>query len=151
MLLIYGTIYTMHKTFYASGFIYHFPSQKILLQQLQTITSPWVLFEKEYTENEQPEIIFKNTIRKFLGIEIAIIYPIYSYRNETTTKHRTLLYASIDHLQEFSQKNDYIFRWFSFKEVLRIPAIEQTKHDIIVGQRVIEAAERRANGEHTFQ
>ncbi len=141
----------MHKIFYASGFIYHLPSQQILLQRPQPTTSPWVLFEKEYTEHEQPEVIFKDSILKLLGIQIDTIYPIYFYLNETTKNSHSLLYATTETFQEFLPKNNYTFRWFSFKEVLKIQATEQTKHDIVVGQRVIEAAERKANGEHTFQ
>lgn len=140
----------MHKTFYASGFIYHLPSQQILLQQPQSITSAWTLFEKEHAENEQPEVVFRDTLLKLLDIEIDTIFPIYSYFHETTNKTQSLLYATVNTLQEFPPKNDYTFRWFSFKEVLKLQATPQTKHDIVVGQRVIEAAARKERGEHTF-
>lgn len=144
----------MHKDFYASGFIYHLPSQQILLQQHQTssVTAfPWVLFENQHPENEQPETVFKHTLLQLLGITVDAIYPIYSYSNEDTKKNYSLLYATVETLQEFPQKNDFTFRWFPFKEVLKIQIAEQIKHDIVVGQRVIEAARRKANGEHTFQ
>ena len=141
----------MHKKFYASGFIYHLPSQRILLQQSQSTNSPWVLFGIEHTESEQPEEVFKNTLHKLLKVEITSIHPIYSYLNETAKSSHTLLYATTESLQEFPPKDGFTFRWFSFKEVLKIPASEQTKHDIVVGQRVIEAAGRKSRGEHTFQ
>lgn len=140
----------MHKIFYASGFLYNPSSQQILLQQPYATTSPWVLFEKEYTTDELPETIFKENVFTLLGIRIDTIYPIYSYHTETTENNRSLYYATIKTLQEFPPKNNYTFRWFSFKEVLKIQATEQTKHDIIVGQRVIEAAGRRERGEHSF-
>ena len=140
----------MHKTLYASGFIYHLPTEQILLQKLQSIVSPWILFEQIYIEHEQPETIFKDNILKLLCIKIDTVYPIYSYINETTKNNRSLFYATTEDLQEFLPKDNYMFRWFSFKEVLKIQTTEQTKHDIVVGQRVIEATERRRRGEHTF-
>jgi hypothetical protein len=140
----------MHKIFYASGFIYHLPTEQILLQKLQSIVSPWILFEKTYIGDEQPGVIFKDNILEILCIKIDNIYPIYSYINETTKNNRSLFYATTKDLQEFLPKNGCVFRWFSFKEVLKIQTTEQTKHDIVVGQRVIEAAARKYRGEHTF-
>lgn len=141
----------MYKTFYSSGFLYNPTSQQILLQQPQPLTSMWVLFEKEHKEHEHPEEVFRNHVLKLLGIEIDIIYPIYSYLNETTKNNRSLFYAITEDLTEIFSKNDYNFRWFSFKDVLKIQATEQTKHDIVVGQRVIQASDRKSRGEHTFQ
>lgn len=141
----------MHKIFCASGFIYHLPSQQILLQQPQHTNSPWVLFEKEHTEDQQPEEIFKENLLQLLNIKINNVYPIYAYFSEITNKNYSLLYTPVTISQGFPAKNCFTFRWFSFKDVLKIQATEQTKHDIIVGQRVIEAAGRKERGEHTFQ
>lgn len=144
----------MHNDFYASGFIYHLPSQQILLQQRHPSTTtafPWGLFENELPADMQPETVFKNTLQHLLGITVDAIYPIYSYFNEETKKNYSLLYATIEKLQEFPQKEEISFRWFPFKDVLKLQAEAQIKHDIVVGQRVIEAARRKANGEHTFQ
>lgn len=140
----------MHKSFYASGFIFHQPSQKILLQQNNSANSFWTMFEDEYSEENQPESVFKNTVLKSLDLKINKINPIYTYLDESTKKTHTLLYATIGRLQEFPPKNNYTFRWFTFKEILKIRAAEQTKHDIVVGQRVIEAARRKVSGEHTL-
>ena len=140
----------MHKIFYARGFIYYLPTQQILLQKLQSVASPWLLFEKEYTEHEQPGEIFRDYMFQLLGIKIDTIYPIYSYIDEATKDNRSLFYANIKDFKEFLPKNNYIFQWFSFKEVLKIQTTEQIKHDILVGQRVIEAAARKYRGEYTF-
>lgn len=141
----------MHKIFYASGFLYHPSSQQILLQQPTSMTSPWVLFEKEHTKSEQPENIFKEALlNKLLDIKIDTVYPIYAYLSETTQDNRSLFYATTKNLQDFSPKTEYTFRWFSFRDILKSQMPEQTKHDIVVGQRVIEAAERKDRGEYTF-
>jgi hypothetical protein len=142
----------MHKTFYASGFLYHLASQQILLQQntsSQYFSSHWLLFEKTYTGNEIPETIFKNMISDVLRIKINDVHPVYAYEHENTNK--TVFYSKLDSLQDFPSKNGLLFKWFSFRDVRSLHIIEQTKHDIVVGQRVIDAELRKDRGEHTFQ
>jgi hypothetical protein len=142
----------MHKTCYASGFLYHSASEQILLQQdttAQNVTSQWLLFGGEHTEKENPEKTFQNIINKLLKIKIASVIPVYSYENGNVTQ--TIVYAEVDELREISPKNDFLFNWFTFKNALKLPLSVQTKHDIVVGQRVIEAASRKSRGEHTFQ
>lgn len=144
----------MHKNFYASGFLYHPPSQQILLQQkspIANISSSWLLFRSLYLGKDEPEVLFKDIILKLLDIEIGVVYPIYSYFNDTTNEFQYFVYSQLRKFQNFSSKSGLTFTWFSFKEVLKLKITEQTKHDIIVGQRVIEAAERKSRGEHTFQ
>ncbi len=138
-------MYGVHKTLYASGFLFHIPSQQILLQQKQSIspvtTTSWVLFEKQYSKDKKPEDVFKGVLSKILNLDVNSLNKIYSY-NINPAKIYSLFYATIDELKEFAPSQGYIFRWFSFKEVLKIRANEQTKHDIVVGQRVIDALER---------
>ncbi len=134
----------MHKTFYASGFIYHLPTQQILLQQKQSTilpASPWVLFEKEHAESKNPEEVFKAMLSKLLNCNLNNLNKIYSYTKDHS-KTYSLFYASVDQLKEFSPKNGYVFKWFSFKEIVRLKTNEQTKHDIMIGQRVITALSR---------
>lgn len=142
----------MHKTLYASGFLYHLDSQQILLQQdtsSQNLSSQWLLFEKAYTEKAIPETIFKNIISEILHIKIDNVYSVYSYENENT--NQCVFYSELASLQDFPSKNGLLFKWFSFRDVRGLQLTEQTKHDIVVGQRVIEASGRKMRGEHTFQ
>lgn len=144
----------MHKKFYASGFLYHPPSQRILLQQnksIPPISSSWLLFGGQYLEKEDPKALFKDIIFKLLNIEIGVVHPIYSYLNKNTGEFQYVVYSQLSKFQNFSSKSGLTFAWFSFKDVLKLKITEQTKHDIVVGQRVIEAAERKSRGEHTFQ
>lgn len=152
--LICSIIDLMHKKFYASGFLYHSPSQRILLQQSNSIpptSSSWLLFGGQYLEKEDPKALFENIIFKLLDIKIKVVRPIYSYFNYTTGEFQYIVYSQLSKFQNFSSKNGLTFAWFSFKDVLKLKITEQTKHDIVVGQRVIEATERKSRGEHTFQ
>lgn len=151
---IYYIINLMHKNFYASGFLYHPQSQQILLQQNNSIanmSSPWLLFGGSYLEEEGPEGLFKDVIFKLLDIEIGVVHTVYSYLNESNDAFQHIVYSQLNEFQNFSSKNNLTFGWFTFKEVLKLKISEQTKHDIVVGQRVIEAAVRKSLGEHTFQ
>jgi hypothetical protein len=143
----------MHKDFYASGFLYHPASEQILLQQNTSVppaSSPWSLFEVVSTKGD-PETAFKDTILDLLEIKINVVHPIYSYFNEDADKNQFMGYATIRTRQQFAPKNGLTFAWFSFKDVLKLQTTKQMKHDIVVGQRVIEAATRKRLGEHTFQ
>jgi hypothetical protein len=144
----------MHKDYYASGFLYHPSSEQILLQQSSSIastSSPWSLFGGLYLEEEKPEAFFKNIIFKLLDIEINVVHPIYSYFDENKDKDQYIGYSSVNTFKDFSSKDGMTFAWFSFKEVIKLQATTQMKHDIVVGKRVIEAATRKRLGEHTFQ
>lgn len=141
----------MHKGFYASGFLYNPESEQILLQQhiSSSLTSGWSLFENVYEEKDNAENVFTKTIHKVLRVQLEFVYPIYSYINEVSGKSQDVFYAICSNASFPSQK-EYHFQWFSFKEITKLQLNEQVKHDIIVGQRVIEAAGRKARGEHTF-
>lgn len=144
----------MHKNFYASGFIYHPQSERILLQQnnnVSTLPGQWVLFEFEYSEKENPEELFKNVISELLDIKVKQVFPVYFYFNENKKRNQSILYTTVNKLHDFTSKKDLTFKWFSFKDVLKLHVTDQTKHDIVVGQRVIEAAKRKSLGLHTFQ
>lgn len=144
----------MHKGFYASGFLYNPKTEQILLQQQGptiSMSSPWFLFETNYKEDEEPETLFKQIILKALDIQIKTVHPIYNYFNELLEKQHALVYGTVGKKQQFNAKDNCVFMWFSFKEIHKLNLSEQTKHDIVVGQRVIDAAGRKSRGEHTFQ
>lgn len=152
---MYSIIVVMHKKFYASGFLYHLPSQQILLQQKiqpsSVIASPWFLFSGLYTKIDGQNEAFKNIVFDLLRIKIKTVYTVYSYVKESTGIHHAIVYAELNRLQNFPSKKGLTFAWFSFKHVAKLHIEEQTKHDIVVGQRVIDATRRKSEGEHTFQ
>lgn len=141
----------MHKGFYASGFLYNPDSQQILLQQqIASPTSTWTFFETLYTNSDAAEHVFVQTIRTLLHIQLQHVYPIYSYVNDVLGKNQDVFYAIYKDSLHKSQ-GKYNLKWFSFKEVAKLNIPDQVRHDIVVGHRVIEAAGRKARGEHTFQ
>lgn len=148
----YEILNKMHKGFYASGFLYNPESDRILLQQqISPITSSdWSLFENTYSENENAKNVFTKTIYHALHKHIDFVYPVYSYIDETSGKNQDVFYA-ISQDTSFPSKEKSHFQWFSFKELTKTRLSEQIRHDILVGQRVIDAAGRKARGEHTFQ
>lgn len=144
----------MHKAFYASGFLFHPPTQQILLQQ-QLNTSPalWSLLGGIYLVEESAEKAFQRIVLKLLKhrLPVTSIYPIYTYDREDAEKNKAILYADIDKQIEFRPTKELAFGWFTRKQIMKLPLDPQTKQDIIVGHRVIDAKTRKILGEHTLE
>lgn len=140
----------MLKGYYVSGFLYNPDSEQILLQQhISSSSTDWSLFENVYEENENAENVFTKTIHQILRVQLDLVYPVYSYINELSGKSQNVFYAICNHAL-LPSKKDYNIKWFSFKELTKMQLNDQVRHDIIVGQRVIDAAGRKERGEHTF-
>ncbi|MBU3978785.1 hypothetical protein KKE68_03745, partial [Patescibacteria group bacterium] len=98
----------MHNNFYASGFLYHPPSQQILLQQkvsIDNMSSEWLLFGGVYQEKEDPEELFRNLVLDLLDMEIREVLPVYSYLNENSDEFQYIVYSQLGELRNFSSKN----------------------------------------------
>ena len=151
---MYVILFPMHKDFYASGFLYHPPSQQILLQQstsIENALSQWLLFGAGSSHEENPETTFQKIIFSLLAIELPVVYPVYFHPYENTQKNHYIVYAKVRRKEDFSGKNGMKFGWFSFRQILKMRLAKQTEHDITVGIRVIDAATRKRLGEHTFE
>ena len=142
----------MHKIFYASGFIFYPPTQQILLHQhsIDSLASSWSLFSKQHDEATKPETAFSDFVSELLPKRFNKVMNIYSYMEESSQITYSLLYVLAKKLEEFPPNNGHTFQWFTFKEIIKLPIDEQTKHNIVVGQRVIDAFDRKERGEHTF-
>lgn len=143
----------MHKDFYASGFLYHPKSEQILLQQKIIINgnSYWTLFTKKSTEDKSGEESFNELLHETLNLDLKLnkIKIIYSYVSKELNK-QNIYYAEVKSLQKYPVSENTTFTWFTFKQIHKINVSEQTKHDIIVGQRVIDSNMRRDLGERTI-
>lgn len=145
----------MHKGFYASGFLYHPRTQRILLQQKNYIdkSSKWCLIGLECQKDVKAEESFRKAIEKILHLKIkpSSVKYIYDYFHEETNKNHYVSYAKVGKLEKFQPSNGSTFAWFSFKEISKLDLSEQTRQDITVGQRVINASIRKNLGERTIE
>jgi hypothetical protein len=144
----------MHKKFYASGFLYHSRSQQILLQQqISASKEPmWFLFGGEGDGDDNGEEAFSRVINDILNIKLKLsaVCPVYKYFHEELKRDNYICYAKIGRLEKFAETKDMVFGWFNFKQVQKLNLAEQTKHDIMVAQRVIDSATRRSLGQQTI-
>ena len=140
----------MHKDFYASGFLYHLPTEQILLQQRLSSNNgspqqPWILFGGKNHYSEDTPMTFQRIIREQLHhiLPTETIYPIYDYFNSELNQNYYMQYSQLEtNLPKLHVRKGYVIKWFTFNQLAKISLTEQTRQDIIVGQRVIDAAFR---------
>ncbi len=141
----------MHKDFYASGFLYHSRTQRILLQkekQTDPNSSVWSLFYAKAEKDETDKDCFRRLIKSLFKIELDIksIFSVYDYFHDDLKKNNFISYAKVKKLEDFNGKNAE-YKWFDFKETLKLKLAPQTKQDIMVMQRVINSSIRKTKGE----
>lgn len=142
----------MHKGFYASGFLYHPKSQQILLQQLYSANnSSWTLFGKTSAQDKTGEEVFKDIFYEVLNLKIKLnnIKMVYSYFSKELNK-RNIYYAEVKSRYKHPVSGNSTFAWFTFKQVQKLNLSEQIRHDILVGQRVIDSSIRKSLGLRTI-
>ncbi len=154
-LFICDIIDLMHKDFYASGFLYHLASGQILLQQQSAVdqSSVWSLFGEQGLYKENAEVTFQRVIYNLLHVKLSLtaIYPIYTYFYKDIHKNHAVVYAEVEEMQPFSSINTVKCSWFTLKQILKLDLSEQTRQDITVGQRVINARIRKSLGLQTLE
>lgn len=133
----------MHKNFYASGFLYFSPTQKILLLQTNTNTeASYTLFSGTYNGNVDPASVFQKTVSDALGIELPLssIVHVYDYTPQNSVQKQSVYYADVSSIGEesdFQKKGNAA--WFTQKQLTKLKLPQQIDHDIMIGQRVIRA------------
>lgn len=133
----------MHKTFYASGFLYHLPSQQILLQKINSNNlATFDLFSGRNQANESSMDVFARVLMQIIGLEIKpkLIKPVYDYYSHELSADHFILYVDIKSKPIFSQESvSSRCEWINIKQLTKIKIPAQSRHDIIIGQRVIRA------------
>lgn len=137
----------MHKKVYASGFIYFLPTQQILLQQSSSDKSitEWELFGGVTEGKETPIETFHRIINDVLHIAISLkdIQFVYDYFHEGKKLNAHIHFVPVNVVPDnLKVKKGVIVSPFSFKQLHKLGVSEQTKQDITVGQRVINAIAR---------
>ncbi len=143
----------MHKDFYASGFLYHHKSQQILLQQINSADQNplWSLFGKKAIKNKTGEETFRDIFFDELGIKLKLnnINSIYTYSPKDGVDYN-IYYAVVKRLHKSKSSSKTEFAWFNFKQIQKLNLSEQTRQDIMVGQRVIDSFIRKSQGLRTI-
>jgi len=131
----------VNKPFYASGFLYHSPSQQILLQQFGTDNNTKLaLFSGVSHNGESPLIVFQRCVEKALGtiIPASSIRPVYDYIHDKQGEQYVFYVDVVDASpKEYKSKNKT--EWFLIEKIDKYAMTEQTRHDIMIGGRVIRA------------
>ena len=131
----------VHKSFYASGFLYHSPSQQILLQQLNGDNEAnLVLFcEKSHT-GEDPQTVFQHCVEKALGITLKAtsLHPVYDYVHTRLGEH-FIFYVEMADINPINYSSGNSTGWLPLSKLSKYSMTEQTRHDIIIGERVIRS------------
>lgn len=101
----------------------------------------WSMLGGESINGEEAQTAFQRIINKLLNINLKVkdIYPVYDYFHNTKNKLNYVFYAEIRNTRIIGNPKNSNFSWFTFGETLKLPFTRQTKQDIIVGERVINA------------
>ena len=137
----------MHKSFYASGFLYSLKTHQILLlqsEQKDGIVSLWSTLGGESKEGEEAQVTFQRIINELLNLDLKYkdIYPIYDYFHKTIDKVNYVFYAEVKNPPIFNSIRKNTLSWVTFKEISKLLFSGQTKQDVIVGERVINLKNR---------
>jgi len=135
---------SVQTSFYTSGFLYNSKTHRILLLQSKPdadVATFWSTLGGDGTGEEDAQLTFQKIINKQLKINLKPkdIYPIYDYFHNTKNKPNFVFYAQIKDNKIFDKSKKNNLSWFSFSETLKLLITSQTKQDILVGERVINA------------
>ena len=143
----------MHKLFYASGFLYHEPTQQILLQQAYDDSPEWSMIGGVSLVHETAEEAFHRIAFAVLNIKLSLesIFPVYTYNKRNFERQQVILYADLDNINRIKGRKDTVLSWFTRKQIQKLPLDPQTRQDLIVGHRVIDARMRKSQGIHILE
>lgn len=99
---------------------------------------------------ETSEENFIRNVKDFLHLNLltSSIRSVYDY---VRLGKNYVSYAQVKKLTNFPTIGKTVFAWFNMREISKLPLSAQTKQDIIVGQRVIDASVRKQTGEQTIK
>lgn len=134
----------VQTSFYASGFLYSSKTHQVLLlqsEQKENVTSLWSTIGGDSLDGEEAQLTFQRILKKILNIDLKTkyIYPVYDYFHNTRNKFNYVFYGEVRNAKVLSDLKKGGLSWFTFGEILKLPFTTQTKQDIVVGERVINA------------
>lgn len=101
----------------------------------------------ESQQGEEAQATFQRIVSNLFNINLKPknIYPIYDYFHSIRNKPNFVFYAEVGNTKKFKTSKTGLPSWFTFSETLKLPFNPQTKQDLVVGQRVIDAKWRDDN------
>ncbi len=137
----------MHKPFYASGFLYHIATQQILLQQNDIKSNPlslWRMFGDFSRDGEDAQTAFQRILFEQLQIKLPTkrLLPVYDYELNTRKVIHYVFYAEVKRLYTFPSIDTKAVSWFTFKQTTKLAFSDQSKQDVIISERVVNAQAR---------
>lgn len=137
----------MHKLFYASGFLYHTPTEQILLRQVSTDKAPsptWHMVGGIASKEEESIDTFKRYIHDLIDVKLDAkrVFAVYDYFHNTHNTMHYVFYAEVKKLIAIPADDKRGLSWVTFKQTTKLPFDAQTKQDVIIAERVIKAQAR---------
>lgn len=89
--------------------------------------------------------VFHEAISKQLHAKFALktIYPVYDYFRESGANYY-VFYAQVAlKKDELHTKKGSLIEWFTFKQMTKLRFLSETRQDIVVAERVINAKARQ--------
>ena len=98
------------------------------------------LFRGKSRNGKDPQTVFQQCIEEALGVAITAssIHPVYDYIHDKLGEH-FIFYVEVSDVTPkiYASKNNT--EWFSLSKLSKHEMSEQTRHDIIIGERVIRS------------
>lgn len=135
---------SVQTPFYASGFLYSLKTHKILLlqsEQKDYLNPSFSMLGGESNEGEEARVTFQRIVNELLNLDLKEknIYPVYDYFHDGRDKVNYVFYAEVKNPQEFDSLKEGNYAWVAFSETSKLLFTANTKQDVIVGERVINA------------
>lgn len=124
--------------FYASGFLYSLKTHQILLLQSE---QTWSTLGGESNGGEEAATAFQRVVNELLGLNLKTkdIHPVYDYFHDGRDKNNYVFYGEVKNSRKFDPLRGDTYSWVAFDEVSKLLFTANSKQDVIVGERVINA------------
>lgn len=136
----------MTKEYTISGFLYHAPTEQVLLFQPDEESTSLSIFTDTFTEEKDEKLLFQKLILSQIGVDLnaETIYKVYNYVNKKSGAKTFIFYAEVEDTElDFDLGTPGTVGWFPLKLIPKLNLPKQSKHDIVIGQRVIDHNERQ--------
>jgi len=134
----------VHNSYYASGFLFHSPSQQILLlQPTHEEDAAWGIINVSHGSTDDPLKTFASYTSRLLKTPRIDAQPVYSYVDKKSQSQHSIFFADVATRQNYPETTTFRYQWFELKDLRKLRMNDSIRHDIVVGTRVIAAGIRK--------